>query len=289
MPRRLTPEPLAFRQAVFDGSRPWLVGILNLTPDSFSDGGRYTGREAALARAAELEAEGADVLDLGGESTRPGAQPVDAAEERRRVLPVLEALAGRTRCVISVDTSKAEVARAALAGGAEMVNDISGGRLDPELLPTCALAGAAVVVLGHLRGQPRTMQEEIRFDDVFAEVAAELAERVAAARAAGVRRLVVDPGIGFGKRGAHNIELIRRAGELGVRLGEPVMIGASRKSFLGELSGIAAPGERLVPSVVAAVAAAAAGAGFLRVHDVAATRQALRVFSALAPRVEVGA
>ena len=273
-------DSLVFRHATFDLSRPYLVGILNVTPDSFSDGGQFASVDAAVSRALQMVEEGADWIDVGGESTRPRADKVSAAEERRRVIPVVEALAQRCKVPISIDTYKAEVADAALSAGCEIVNDISGGCLDGELLAVAARHEAAVV-LGHLRGQPQTMQEQIAFDDVFVEVAEELAERVSAAREVGVQRIVIDPGIGFGKRAPQNVELIRRAGDLSRVLRKPIMIGASRKSFLGELSGIADPQQRLVPSVMAAVAAARAGAHFLRVHDVAATRQALRVAEAL--------
>ena len=286
-------EPLRFRHATFDLSRPYLVGILNVTPDSFSDGGQFASVDAAISRALQMVEEGADWIDVGGESTRPRAEKVDASEERWRVIPVVEALAQRCKVPISIDTYKAEVADAALSAGCEIVNDISGGCLDGELLAVAARHKAAVV-LGHLRGQPQTMQEHIAFDDVFAEVAEELAERVSAAHEVGIARIVIDPGIGFGKRAPHNVELIRRAGELARVMAKPVMIGASRKSFLAELiergagaprpplAGIADPGQRLVPSVIAAVAAARAGAHFLRVHDVGATRAALRVAEALA-------
>ena len=273
-------DSLAFRHTTFDFSRPYLVGILNVTPDSFSDGGKFFSVEQALAQAAAMETEGADWIDVGGESTRPRAEKVTAADERKRVIPVVQALAARSKLPISIDTYKAEVADAALAAGAEIVNDVSGGRLDPGLLAVVARHGAAIV-LGHLRGEPQTMQESIRFGDVFAEVAAEQGERMQAARAAGISRIVVDPGIGFGKRTPHNVELIRRAGELERALGVPVMIGASRKSFLGELTGITQAGDRLIPSVIAAVMAVRAGARFVRVHDVGATRQALRVAEAL--------
>src|SRR5262249_2279915 len=282
-------NPLRFRGATFDGARPWIVGVLNVTPDSFSDGGRYVEPEAALAQAAKLEREGADWIDVGGESTRPGAPVVEAAEERRRVVPVIEALAGRTRLPLSIDTYKAEVADAALAAGAAIVHDIAGGRLDPGLLRVAARREAALVV-GHLRGQPGTMQEHIHFDDVFLEVAEELGERVAAAQAAGVARLIIDPGIGFGKKLAHNLELVRRAGDFRRALGRFVMVGVSRKRFLGELATLPEASERLVPSAVGGALAAGYGASFLRVHDVAATRQALAVAAAFqaADREEAG-
>jgi dihydropteroate synthase len=228
-------------------------------------------------------AQGADWIDVGGESTRPGAEPVSAAEELARVLPVLEALRGRARVPISIDTYKAEVAAAALAAGAEIVNDISGGRLDPELLPVVARARAAVVI-GHMRGTPARMQEEIQFRDVVAEVADELAERVAAATRLGIERILCDPGIGFGKTSAHNLALLRALGTLRARLGRPIFVGLSRKRFLGELSGIAAPDARLAPSVVAAGFAATHGGDFIRAHDVPETRQAIVVARALVDR-----
>jgi dihydropteroate synthase len=273
-------SPIHCLRATFDGSRTWVMGVVNVTPDSFSDGGRFAGVEAAVAEARRLVDEGADLVDVGGESTRPGATPVDEGTELGRVVPVIEALASVVGVPLSVDTRRGAVARAALAAGASLVNDVSGGR-DPSLLAAAAAANAPLVV-GHLRGEPQTMQRGIHFDALLDEVASELAARVAAARAAGVTQLIVDPGIGFGKTTAHNLELLGRAGELSRRLGLPVMVGPSRKRFLGELAGVDAAADRLFPSVGAAVAAALRGADFVRVHDVRAVRQALSVADAVA-------
>jgi dihydropteroate synthase len=277
--------PLRCGRAVLDGSRTYVMGVVNITPDSFSDGGRYVVPEAAVALAEALVAEGADVLDVGGESTRPGAKPVDEEMEWARLGPVLAALVEGTGVPISVDTYKGSVARRALAEGAALINDVTGGR-DPELLAAAAAAGAPVV-LGHLRGAPTTMQEGIVFTDVFEEVAAELGASVARARAAGVEQLVVDPGIGFGKTVAHNLELLGRAGELGERLGLPVMVGPSRKGFLGHLTGRPVT-ERLPATLGAVVAAVLAGADFVRVHEVRAVRDALVVARAVKEAGEGG-
>lgn len=272
--------PIELRAGRLDWSRTYVMGVLNVTPDSFSDGGRYTDVSAAAEHALAMDAAGADFIDVGGESTRPGSRPVPAAEERARVVPVLEALAGRTRAALSVDTTKAEVATAALAAGAEVVNDVSGGRFDPGLVAAAAGAGA-VLVCGHLRGG--TMAEVHAGEAApprFEEVVAELGARLAALPAALRGRTIADPGLGFGKRTAENLELLRRAGELAAALSCPVMLGASRKRFLGELTGLPV-GSRDAASVGAALAAAAAGAHVVRVHDVAGTIAALRVFEAV--------
>lgn len=263
------------------GEHPLLVGVLNLTPDSFSDGGAYPSEEAALAAGLRMVEEGARWIDVGGESTRPGARPVPLEEECARVLPVVRALAGRlpTGVSISIDTYKAETARRALEEGARVVNDVSGGRLQPDLLAVAARAGAPIV-LGHLRGEPATMMQGVRFDDVVAEVAAELEERVAAARAAGCREIWVDPGIGFGKHLPENLTLIARLGELRARVGCPVMVGVSRKRFIGELTGRRV-GERALGTAAAVTAAVLAGAEAVRVHDVAAMADVVRVAVAL--------
>ena len=275
-------EPVHLRGATLDGSRTYVMGVVNATPDSFSDGGRFLDPHAARDRALELAGQGADLLDIGGESTRPGAEPIDAATEWARVEPVLRALQGRAVPPISVDTYKAEVAERALAEGAQVINDVSGGALDPRILEVAARAGA-VMVLGHLRGTPRTMMEHASYQDVFEEVARELEEALARAVAAGVTRgrILADPGIGFGKRGADNLVLLARGGELARRLGVPVMIGPSRKAFLGVLTGLA-PRERGPATLAAVVGAALGGAHLVRVHDVAEARQALAVADALA-------
>jgi len=273
---------------IFPRNRVTIVGILNVTPDSFSDGGRWLAAgserpdvEGAVREARRLEAEGAHVLDVGGESTRPGALEVPVERELARVLPVIESLAKSSRLPISIDTRKAEVARAALEAGATVVNDVSGGGFEPRILDVAARAGATVV-LGHLRGVPATMQDAPRFDDVVAEVGDELAARVAAAEAAGVApdRIVVDPGIGFGKRLEDNLALLARSGELAARLGRPLLVGPSRKGFLGALTGD--PVDRRDTATAAACAVAVfAGANALRVHDVAAGVRAASVGGAL--------
>jgi dihydropteroate synthase len=262
--------------------RPVVVGILNATPDSFSDGGLHLDPGRAAAAAAEMVAAGAGVLDLGAESTRPGATAVPAAEERRRLLPVLRAVRAAVSVPLSVDTMKAEVARAALDEGAEVVNDVSAGCFDAGLLPLCARAGAAVVLM-HMQGVPATMQARPAYTDVVAEVAAFLAGRATAALAAGIPRqaIVVDPGIGFGKTTAHNCRLLGRLDVL-VALGYPVLVGVSRKGFLGELLGGRPTRERLFGTAAAVALAVAGGARLVRVHDVAATRDVVAVATAVA-------
>src|SRR5262245_5840677 len=218
------------------GPRPAVMGVVNVTPDSFSDGGRFVEREAAVAHGLRLAAEGADLLDVGGESTRPGAEPVSAAEETRRVVGVVEGLVAEAGVPVSVDTTKAAVAEAALAAGATVVNDVSAGRTDPEILAVTAAAGAGYVLM-HMQGEPRTMQDDPRYDDVVAEVTAFLAERAVAARDAGISygAVAVDPGIGFGKTVAHNVTLLAQLPQLVTAIGAPVVIGTSRKRFLGAL------------------------------------------------------
>jgi dihydropteroate synthase len=256
-----------------------LMGVVNVTPDSFSDGGMYLDPERAIAHGRRLVAEGADILDVGGESTRPGAEAVSVGEELRRVVPVVEGLA-EAGAAISVDTSKAAVAAAALDAGARIVNDVTALRGDPEMAALCAERGATVVLM-HMLGEPRTMQDNPQYGDVVAEVGDFLAARMAAAVAAGVaaERIWLDPGIGFGKTAAHNMELLRRLGELD-RLGRPLVIGTSRKSFLGRIDG-SPPDARLGGTIASSVIAAAEGAAVLRVHDVAAMRQALSVAAAV--------
>ncbi|HEX7599808.1 MAG TPA: dihydropteroate synthase, partial [Polyangia bacterium] len=215
-----------------------IVGVLNITPDSFSDGGRFSSLEEAVVAGLAMVEEGADWLDVGGESTRPGSVPVPESKEIARVVPVIRDLAVRLqgRARLSVDTYKAGTAQAALAAGASVVNDVSGGLLDPAILAVAAAAGAAVV-LGHLRGQPAEMQVGVQFEDVVAEVGRELLDRVAAARAAGCGEIWADPGIGFGKHMPHNLRLLSRLATLRERLGVPLMVGVSRKRFIGDLTG----------------------------------------------------
>jgi dihydropteroate synthase len=252
-----------------------IMGIVNVTPDSFSDGGEFLDPERAIEHGRELAREGADVLDIGGESTRPGARAVDAGEELLRVQPVIEGLAS-DEIPISIDTSKAVVAEAALDAGATMVNDVTALRADPDLAAVCAETGCEVVLM-HMLGDPRTMQENPTYDDVVDDIRAFLAERIEFAVSQGVdeERIWVDPGIGFGKTVEHNLELHRRLGEL-AELGRPIAFGSSRKSFIGKLTG-AEVDERLGGTIASNVIAFANGARMLRVHDVAPMRQALTV------------
>ena len=261
------------------------MGIVNVTPDSFSDGGLFLDPELAIAHGRELVAAGADLLDIGGESTRPGAAAVSAELELERTEPVVAALADRDGAgiPISIDTSKAAVAEAALAAGATIVNDVTALRADPELAAVCARRECTVVLM-HMQGSPRTMQDDPRYDDVVDDVRAFLAERVEAAVAAGIdeARIWVDPGIGFGKTLEHNLELLRRLHELR-ELGRPIVIGTSRKRFLGGLTGREV-GDRLGGTIASNVLALAAGADVFRVHDVAELRQALDVAAVLLGR-----
>lgn len=256
--------------------RPRVMAVLNVTPDSFSDGGRYACREAAVAHALEMVRQAAEIVDVGGESTRPGAAPVSEEEELRRVVPVVEALAASTAVPVSVDTSKHEVARRALDAGASMVNDVTSLRGDPRMAALVAERGVPIVLM-HMKGEPRTMQERPHYEDLMCEVLEFLAERIEAAVAAGIQRemVIVDPGIGFGKTPEHNLELLARLEEFRV-LGCPILVGASRKSTLGLITGRDVEG-RLSGSLSAAVMAALHGAHILRVHDVAETLDALRV------------
>jgi dihydropteroate synthase len=257
-----------------------LMGILNVTPDSFSDGGRFLQPQAAAAHGERLFAEGADIVDVGGESTRPGAQPVAAAQELARVQPVIEALAPPAGAQISIDTSKASVARAALRAGARLVNDVTAFRADPEMAGLVADSEAQCCLM-HMQGEPRTMQSQPRYTDVVDEVKAFLHERLAFVVREGVseQRVLLDPGIGFGKTREHNLELLRRLGEL-LTLGRPIVIGTSRKSFLG-----GDVGARLAGTVASNVLAFERGASVFRVHDVAPVRDALQLAAAtLGPR-----
>jgi dihydropteroate synthase len=258
------------------------MGIVNVTPDSFSDGGLFLDADAAIAHGRELLAEGADILDVGGESTRPGAEPVGADEEIRRVIPVIEALAA-AGARISIDTTKAEVAERALESGATIVNDVSAFRFDPELAGVAADADATVVLM-HMLGEPRTMQVDPRYDEVVSDIKRFLEERIAYATGEGVaeENIWVDPGIGFGKTLDHNLELIARLDEIGA-IGRPVVFGASRKSFLGKLTGRQVD-ERLAGTIAANIIAYEHGARVFRVHDVAPTVDALKVAGATVRR-----
>ncbi|HEY5709682.1 MAG TPA: dihydropteroate synthase [Solirubrobacterales bacterium] len=257
---------------------PKLMGIVNVTPDSFSDGGRYLDADAAIAHGGELFRDGAEILDVGGESTRPGAEPVGVEEELRRVEPVVVGLAGTA--TVSIDTSKAAVAEAAIDAGAEIVNDVTALRGDPEMAALCAERSVGVVLM-HMPGSPRTMQEDPTYGDVVDEVKEFLAERVKVAVAAGIAedKIWLDPGIGFGKTLEHNLELLRRLGELR-GLGRPLVVGTSRKSFIGRIDGSAVE-DRLGGTIASSVLAVAEGADVLRVHDVAEMAQAIRVTEAV--------
>lgn len=263
------------------------MGVVNVTPDSFSDGGRYLDASRAIEHGLELAAAGADVLDVGGESTRPGAVPVAAEEEARRVVPVVRRLAGEDGVAVSVDTTKASVARAALEAGAVIVNDVSAGRGDPGMLALVASEGAGYVAM-HMRGTPATMQDDPRYDDVVAEVGRFLVERLDAAVTAGVARdrLMADPGIGFGKTLDHNLELLARLPELVGALGVPVLVGTSRKAFIGSIlagaDGTPAPvHDREEGTLATVVWAFERGAAMVRVHDVRLAVDAARLLAAL--------
>lgn len=254
------------------------MGVVNVTPDSFSDGGRYLDADAAVAHGEELLRDGAAILDVGGESTRPGAEAVGVEEELARVGPVVEGLAGVG--TVSVDTSKSVVAEAALEAGAAIVNDVTALRGDPEMAGLCAERGAGLVLM-HMKREPRTMQEDPTYGDVVDEVKAFLAERLEVAVAAGVdeEKVWLDPGIGFGKTLKHNLELLRRLGELR-DLGRPLVVGVSRKGFIGGIDG-SGVGDRLGGTIASSVLAIAEGADVVRVHDVAEAAQALKVAGAI--------
>jgi dihydropteroate synthase len=263
------------------------MGVVNVTPDSFSDGGLFLDADAAIAHALELRGEGADIVDVGGESTRPGAAPVSGEEELRRVLPVIEGIVAGDRTParpqVSIDTSKASVARACIDAGATLVNDVTALRGDPEMAALVAESGAECCLM-HMRGEPRTMQADPRYDDVVDDVRAFLEERMVHAVREGVReeRILLDPGIGFGKTVAHNLALLRRLDEL-LALGRPLVVGTSRKSFIGTLTGGRDPDNRLPGTIATNVIAYERGASVFRVHDVAAVGDALRVAAATVP------
>ena len=264
---------------VLDLSRTAIMGILNVTPDSFSDGGIFLSPDAAIAHAVQMVEEGADLIDVGGESTRPGAQAVSVQEELDRVVPIIEAIARAVPVPISIDTSKPDVMRAAVAAGAGLINDVRALRESDALSTTAALD--VPVCLMHMQGEPRSMQHSPSYRDVVAEVGAFLETRIAACEVAGIARdrMIIDPGFGFGKTVAHNLELLRRLREFN-RFGIPVLAGLSRKSMIGALFGLPV-NERLHASVALAVVAVQNGAKILRVHDVRATREAIRMWEAV--------
>lgn len=260
--------------------RPRIMGIINVTPDSFSDGGLHASTEAAVMLGLKLAEEGADILDVGGESTRPGADEVSLEEELRRVIPVIEQLVGQTTLPISIDTSKPEVMRAAVAAGAGMINDVYALRREGALDAAAALG--VPVCLMHMQGEPRSMQTDPHYEDVVAEVHGFFTQRLFACEMAGIskKKLLIDPGFGFGKKLEHNLRLLRQLARF-VELGVPVLAGLSRKSMIGEVTGRPLE-QRLVGSTAAALIAAQNGAAILRVHDVAATLDALKIWNAVA-------
>jgi dihydropteroate synthase len=269
------PRSLAGRTCLLTLDRPHIVGILNVTPDSFSDGGCFRDPGPALRHGLKLAAEGASLIDVGGESTRPGAGRVSEQEELDRVIPVIEALSRELDLPLSVDTTKSGVAREAVAAGADFINDISGLTFDPEIAEVAAGSGAGLIVM-HTSGRPEIMQHRTRYHDVVAEVTAGLQESIKVAAAAGVAldNIAIDPGIGFGKDLSGNLELLRRTADL-TTLGRPIMLGTSRKSFIGRVLSQADPAERLVGTLVTIALGYAGGARLFRVHDVTAARQAV--------------
>lgn len=273
---------LRLKNRQIDLRTPGIMGVLNTTPDSFSDGGRFLRPDAAVQHALRMVEEGAGIIDVGGESTRPGADRVDEAEQATRVVPVIEGIRAHSEVLISIDTTRAAVAAKALDAGADIVNDVSAGRDDPEILALAAEREVPVVLM-HMLGEPRTMQEHVRYedDDVVTQVASFLAERAETAQAAGVAadRIVIDPGIGFGKTVAHNLRLVRELDRLAA-LGYPVLLGVSRKSFIGALTGRAVE-DRSAGTAAAVAAGVMAGAAILRIHDVAAMRDVVLVAKAL--------
>lgn len=261
-------------------SRTHLMGIMNITPDSFSDGGSFTTVEDAVRHAVGLQREGADIIDIGGESTRPGSEPVSLEEELRRVIPVIRALARESTVPISVDTTKADVARAAVDAGASIINDISAGTADPAMIPFAARAGVSYVAM-HMKGTPRSMQEKPAYSDVTLEVMQFLIDRALTAKREGVQQVIIDPGIGFGKTIDHNVRLIREI-PVFVSTGYPVLVGPSRKSFIGTILNL--PVEERLEGTAAAVAACIfAGAHIVRVHDVKYMKRVAAVCDAVKP------
>ena len=262
---------------------PLVMGILNVTPDSFSDGGVHFDRSAAIDGALRMEREGAAILDIGGESTRPGAEAISLEDELERVIPVIEGIRARSGVAISIDTRKARVAEAALDAGANVVNDVSALRHDPEMRPTIARRGVPAILM-HMRGEPRTMQQNLHYDEVVGDVARELTSWCDEAVAAGIDReqILIDPGIGFGKTFEHNLELLARCSELTSIA--PVVIGASRKAFVGHLTGRASGPDRMAGSLAAVAYAAEGGAAIVRVHDVRETVDFLKVARAVRGR-----
>lgn len=262
------------------GPRLWLMGILNVTPDSFYDGGRFLDEEKAISRALELAAQGIDILDIGGESSRPGSEPIPAEEELKRVLPVIKTIRPRVKCLLSIDTTKAVVAKAALEEGVEIINDISALRADPEMSQVVAESKAGVILM-HMKGTPKTMQLNPSYQDVISEITSFFQERMAAAQEKGIKaeQIILDPGIGFGKRLEDNLKLINGLDSF-LFLGRPLLVGISRKSFIGQVLNLP-PEERLEGTIASAIISFLRGASILRVHDPMAISRAVRVAEAI--------
>ena len=278
-PAKWTPAPaVKCRGRDLDFEQVRIMGVLNATPDSFSDGGEFFDLQAALEQIAQMTEEGADVIDIGGESTRPGSQGVGEAEEIRRVIPILERMNLEKGPLVSVDTSKAGVARAALDAGVHMINDVTGLR-DPGMRTVIAGYGAAAIAM-HMKGEPRTMQVNPEYEDLMGELSDYLRESARQAEGDGITSVLVDPGVGFGKSWDHNLEILRRMGEFR-ELGRPLVVGVSRKSFIGVITGVEAAGERLIGSKVAEAFAVVGGADMIRTHDVGAAVEAVRLGEAV--------
>ncbi|OUL35514.1 dihydropteroate synthase [Nostoc sp. 106C] len=284
MPHALCPMPnnLILRERCFQwGQQTYLMGVLNVTPDSFSDGGKFNTTTAALTQAQALVATGADIIDVGGQSTRPGAEQITLAEELERVLPIVRELRSEINIPISVDTTRADVAKASIAAGADMINDISGGTFDSEMLPTVASLGVPIVLM-HIRGNPQTMQQQTDYQDLMAEIYSFLAKQIAAATAAGIdpQKIIIDPGIGFAKNYEQNLEIFRRLRSLRA-LNCPILVGPSRKSFIGRILNQPDPKARVWGTAAACCAAIVNGADILRVHDVKEMRDVSLVTDAI--------
>ncbi len=272
----------AFKKHTLDFTeKTYIMGILNVTPDSFSDGGLYLDRNAAVDRALQMVEEGADIIDVGGESTRPGAEPVSLDEELKRTIPIIEAIADKVDVPISIDTYKSEVAKRAIEAGASIVNDISGLRFDPQMAPLVAEYDVGVIVM-HIKGTPRDMQKNPEYEDLFGEIIGYLRESMALARAHGVpeERIVIDPGIGFGKKPEHNLQIINQLERFRV-LSRPILMGVSRKSFIGLILDGAPPSERLEGTASAVAISVMKGANIVRVHDVKEMAKVVRVADAI--------
>ena len=273
---------LSFRNFSLDFTqKTYVMGILNVTPDSFSDGGQFLDGSSAMERALRMEAEGADIIDIGGESTRPGSEPVSLEEELRRTIPVIEAISGRLRIPVSIDTYKSEVARRAIEAGAAMVNDISGLRFDPEMADTLSQYDVALVLM-HIKGTPRNMQKSPVYTNLFSEITDYLKESINMATERGIskERIVIDPGIGFGKTPEHNLKIINNLDRLSP-LSRPVLVGASRKSFIGRILNNAPASERLEGTAAAVAISVIKGANIVRVHDVREISRVVKVADAI--------